>query len=115
MLATVRLAWGVNAALHDLQDKGRITVPTKKLMGSIAGSDLNRAFGVALLKSGAARSRHAAAVAVFARLVGASERAPTGEVTADDWRAAARQAFLNAGASEAESFLLVATATQQAR
>lgn len=79
----------------------------QKLMIAVAGNDINLAYGVELLRTGAANNRHAAAAMVFARLVGSALSTPTKTITSEDWRAASRQAIINAGAGETASILLV--------
>lgn len=108
MLRTMRFGWAVNRVLYDLLHRGRITKARLEEMRSVAGNGANLSYGVALLRSGAARSKEAAAAAVFARIAGAAQCNPTGTIRSEDWQAAARQALLNAGAEEVESYLLVA-------
>lgn len=108
MFPTIRYSLAVNGALWALAKRGRLSEEKRKLMDKVAGSGTNRVYGVALIRTGASRSKEAAAASVFTRLAGAAARSPGGDVSADDWTAAARQALLNAGAEEIESYLTVA-------
>ena len=77
-------------------------------MRTIAENRMNRKYGAALIHFGGAKCRHSAAAAVFARLASTASRIPEPNTSADRWKAAARIAILNAGASEYESVMVVA-------
>lgn len=108
MFSTIRFALGVNKALHDAVNRDVIAGSKRAEMTRIAGEGYNGGFGRDLIKTGAARSRHSAAAMVFARIAGAAARNPYGPISVEDWKAASRQAALNAGATETESYMLVA-------
>jgi hypothetical protein len=103
MFKTMRFAIGANGALHTLFERGLISQDQRDRMVEVAGNDANRAHGVLLLKTGAARNRHGAAAAVFARLSVSAQKTPTGDITAEHWQWACRQAFVNGGLNLSES------------
>lgn len=106
MFKIIRFAIGANSALHTIFERGLISQDQRDRMVEVAGNDANRGYGVQLLKTGAARNRHAAAAAVFARLAVSARRTPTGDITDEHWQWACRQAFVNSGASLGESTML---------
>lgn len=108
MFKTIRYTIAIHRALDEAVARGLIRKHKRKIMVNICGNGPNREFGVASLRTGTARSSAAAAAAVFARIAVSAQNTPHGEVTYDDWASATRQAFLNGGAAEIESFMLAA-------
>ena len=108
MFPTLRFSLGVNKALRDAVDRKAISAWKRAEMTRIAGAGLNGRFGRDLIQSGTANNRHSAAALVFARLAVAAANMPGERITAADWRAAARRAIRNAGASKTECSLVLA-------
>jgi hypothetical protein len=92
-------------ALMKLAQHGWISDSDLKLMVDVSSNRINHEYGKSLIKSGAAVNKHAAAAAVFARLSVAAQSGSTTGITADDWERATRFAMMNAGATEAMSYL----------
>ena len=90
MFNGTKYAHAVLVVLNGMKQRGVICRETEKEMGAISIYGVNRAYGVSLIKTGAARDKYSAAAAVFARLYSACKQNPRKDVGIEpfDWQRA---------------------------
>ena len=90
-----------------IEQKGYIDAATSQLMRQTAYNDMNKEYGISLIKQGVVVNKFAAAAAVFARLyLSTLQKSFDERISSDNWFEAGMEAMRLAGAADDECLLV---------
>ena len=96
-----------NLAVMGIEQKGYIDAATSQLMRQTAYNDMNKEYGISLIKQGVVENKFAAAAAVFARLyLSTLQKSFDERISSDNWFEAGMEAMRLAGAADDECLLV---------